>query len=97
MAVFVPVCRSTLSMQWGHNAAALGLPHVWGARVVGESPLRYYFLYEGVATGQSHPRRAPPPPSAGAHAAPRPCTPHPGVRDLCPIRRSLSWRSRFVS
>ena len=73
MAVFVPVCRSPLSMTWGHNAVALGLPHVQGARVVGESPPRYDFLYEGAATGQSHPRRAPPPQSACAHAAPRPC------------------------
>jgi hypothetical protein len=72
MAVSVPVCRSTLSMQWGHNAAALGLPPVRGARVVSESPPRYYFLHEGAATGQSHPRRAPPPQSACAHAAPWP-------------------------
>jgi hypothetical protein len=60
MAVSVPVCRSTLSMQWGHNAAALGLPPVRGAQVVSESPPRYDYLHEGAATGQSHPRRAPP-------------------------------------
>src|SRR3954453_5699536 len=62
--------RSTLSMQWDHNAAVLGLPPVRGARVVGESPPRYYFLCEGATTGQSHPRPAPPPPSACAYAAP---------------------------
>ena len=72
MAVSVPVCGSTLSMQWGHNAAALGLPPVRGARVVSESPPRYDFLHEGAATGQSHPRRAPPPQRACAHAAPWP-------------------------
>jgi hypothetical protein len=58
MAVSVSVCRSPLSMTWGHNAAALGLPHVQEARVVGESPSRYDFLSESAATGQSHPRRA---------------------------------------
>ena len=41
-------------------------------RVVSESPPRYDFLHEGAATGQSHPRRAPPPQSACAHAAPWP-------------------------
>ena len=45
----------------GPPPAALGLPHVRGARVVGESPPRYDFLDEGTATGQSHPRRAPRP------------------------------------
>src|SRR4029450_13450926 len=34
----------------GPQAAALGLPHVRGARVVGVSPPRYYFLYEGAVT-----------------------------------------------
>jgi len=62
-------------MTWGHNAAALGLPHVREARVVCDSPPRYYFLYEGAVTGRSHPRWAPPPQSACAHATPLPCTP----------------------
>jgi hypothetical protein len=61
MAISVPVCHSPLWMTWGHNAAALGWPPVQGARVVGESPLRYDFLSESAATGQPYLRRAPRP------------------------------------